>query len=404
MASISKRPDSSFWIAAFRAADGRRVKISTKTTDRREAKRIADRLELEARESRETRKATASMSGINSTMARAAQLAVSGNIDAHSARSLINDLLTAAGQPNLDLETHRSWCDSWRISKAGAVKERSHMKYEQVTRNWLHFLDKSADSPLDALTRKNALAYRDKMAKDGLAPRTVNQTIKLLRSIYTDAVEQGHLGRNPFVGIDPLREDSDEASRLPFTPAEVSTLISSAEGDWKGLIILSATTGLRLMDAARIKWNNIDLATGVMKVKTAKTGTTLTLPVHPSFQDWLNTQHQGIGAAPVFPSLADKGGAGKSGLSMAFKRIMERAGVSAGIARPAKDKSRGRTTSQKSFHSLRHFAASQLASSGIRADIARAITGHANAGTHANYVTADIEILKNAVSTIKLSA
>jgi integrase len=57
---------------------------------------------------------------------------------------------------------------------------------------------------------------------------------------------------------------------------------------------------------------------------------------------------------------------------MAFKRLMERAEISAGVAREAKEKSRGRMTSQKSFHSLRHFAATQLASNGVRADIARA--------------------------------
>jgi integrase len=89
---------------------------------------------------------------------------------------------------------------------------------------------------------------------------------------------------------------------------------------------------------------------------------------------------------------------------MAFKRLMDRAEVSAGVARQAKDKSRGRTTSQKSFHSLRHFAATQLATNGVRAEIARAITGHADADTHANYITADIESLRAAVGNIRLTA
>lgn len=35
----------------------------------------------------------------------------------------------------------------------------------------------------------------------------------------------------------------------------------------------------------------------------------------------------------LFPSLAGKSGGGRSGLSMAFKRLMEKAGVEAGIAR-----------------------------------------------------------------------
>jgi integrase len=404
MASIFRRPDSQCWFAAYRAADGRRVKVTTKTDDKDEAQRIADRLELDVREARDKRKATASLNGVNDTIQRATQLAVAGRLDAHAARDLVNDLLAAAGQESLDTMTNRAWCDNWRKSKAGAVKERSRMKYEQVSRNWLAFLNGKANKPLEAIGKADAIAYRDRLANEGLAARTVNQTVKLLRGIYSEAVEQGHIGRNPFAGVDRLREDVDDGRRMPFTETEVAALICAAKGDWKGLIILAATSGLRLMDAARLDWRNLDLDASLLRIKTAKTGAALTLPLHSAFIAWLKDQPRGIGAAPVFPTLADKGGAGKSGLSMAFKRLMDRAEVSAGVARQAKDKSRGRTTSQKSFHSLRHFAATQLATNGVRAEIARAITGHADADTHANYITADIESLRAAVGNIRLTA
>lgn len=404
MASIFRRSDSPYWFAAYRAADGRRVKVATKTADKEEARRMADRLELEARERRQTGKAGASLNGVNDALQRATQLAVAGRLDTHAARDLINDLLAAAGQETLDFMTNRTWCETWRAAKKGAVKDRSRWKYEQVSRDWLAFLHEKADKPMESATRAEAVAYRDHLSKEGLAARTVNQTIKLLRGIYMDAVEQGHLGRNPFAGVDSLRETAEDARRVPFTAADVAALIKTAEGDWKGLIILAATTGLRLMDAARLEWRTINLNTGLIRVKTAKTGAILTLPIHPTFNLWLEGQPRGIGAAPVFPTLADKGGAGKSGLSMAFKRLMGRAEISAGVARSAREKGRGRTTSQKSFHSLRHFAATQLASNGVRADIARAITGHADADTHANYVSAEVDALRNAINAIRLSA
>lgn len=241
------------------------------------------------------------------------------------------------------------------------------------------------------------MAFRDRLAASGLSASTVNHTVKILRGIYSDAVEQGYIGRNPFAGVHSLRVDSDDAKRQPFSGAEVATLIAKAEGDWKGLVILAATTGLRLMDATRLRWRNLDLDENVLRTKTAKTGLALTLPIHPTFVAWLRKQPRGIAAAPIFASLADKAGAGKSGLSMAFKRLMERAGVSAGIARKAHAAGRGRTTSQKSFHSLRYFAATQLAAAGIRAEIARQITGHTDAQTHANYINADLDALRGAV-------
>lgn len=404
MASIFKRPDSQSWFAAYRAADGRRVKIATKTDDKREAQRIADRLELESREGRERRKASASLVGVNDAIQRATQLAVSGRLDAHAARDLVNDLLTAAGHETLDAVTNRAWCDSWQAGKRGAVKQRSHWKYAQVTRDWLEFLNGKGDKPLESVTKTDVVAFRDKLGSVGLAARTVNQTVKLLRGIYAEAVEQGHLGRNPFVGVDALREDAEDVKREPFSAGEVASLLDAAEGDWHGLIVLAATTGLRLMDAARLTWRALDLQEGLVRVKTAKTGAQLTLPIHSEFKKWLSKQPRGIGAAPVFPTLANKAGAGKSGLSSIFKRLMNRAGVSAGVARQTDDKSRGRTTSRKSFHSLRHFAATALAAAGVRAEVARQITGHADAQQHANYVNADLDALRSAVKTIRLSA
>jgi integrase len=57
--------------------------------------------------------------------------------------------------------------------------------------------------------------------------------------------------------------------------------------------------------------------------------------------------------APVFPTLYGKTSAGKSGLSMAFGRVMEKAGVEQGTIRE-KGEGVGRKVSARSFHSLRH--------------------------------------------------
>jgi integrase len=404
MRGIWKHPKTENWIARYRGSEGKWVNRSTGTTNAKEAERISSQWKVEAERERDRQTAEISPGGISDTVARAERLARGGRLDAHAARDLINDLLTAAGQENLDAVTNKAWCETWQSSKKGAVKARSHMKYEQVTREWLKFLNGKSEKPLEAATRADAITYRDRLVGAGLAARTANQTMKLLRGIYAEAVERGHLGRNPFAGVDSLREVTEDVRRVPFTNADVAALIKKADGDWEGMVILAATTGLRLMDAARLKWSNLDLKAKLIRVKTAKTGAKLELPIHPRFSKWLKSQTRGIGAAPVFPTLANKGGPGKSGLSMAFKRLMERAGIAAGVARQAETEGRGRTTSQKSFHSLRHFAATQLAAAGVRAEIARQITGHADAEMHGNYVNADLVVLRGAVESISLTA
>jgi integrase len=408
MRGIWKHPKTQNWIARYRGANGKWVNRSTGTADEEEAERTSAGWRLEAERQRAKQASEISPSGISDTVARAERLARSGRLDQHAARSIINSLVVAAGHQQLDAVSNRKWCEDWQASKAGAVKERSKSKYGQVTRDWLEHLGNAADRPLEAVSRGDAIAFRDGLTKAGLVARSVNQTVKLLRGIYQAAVEEGHIGRNPFTGVASLRETDEETQRVPFTKADVEALLKHAEGDWKGLVLLAATTGLRLMDGARLQWRAVNLDTGIISVKPTKTEKArkkkLTLPMHAEFTAWLLQQPRGIGMAPIFPSLATKAGPGKSGLSMAFKRLMEAAGVKSGVARQAKKKSRGRTTSQKSFHSLRHFATTQLAEAGVRDDVARAITGHADPETHAGYVSPEIDAMRDAVNAIRLSA
>jgi len=133
-------------------------------------------------------------------------------------------------------------------------------------------------------------------------------------------------------------------------------------------------------------------------VTTGKTGKEVTVPIHPQFGSWLQKQTRGIGKAPVFPTLVGKSGAGKSGLSMQFKRVMERAGVRGRILREAEGA--GRSQSSLSFHSLRHTFNAALANAGVSVEIRQKLTGHASAEMNAVYTHHELEPLRAAVALI----
>lgn len=396
MASVWKHFKSVNWFARYRGTAGKTVNRSTGVVDKKEALRIATTWEIEA--ARDVVKKDVSPAGISDAVARAERMARMGRLDARAARALINDMLTAAGHEQVNIQSNAQWCKDWRAAKAPTAGAKSRLQYTQVIRDWLKFLDRKAEKPIDMISKADAIAFRDSLLTAGLAPRTINQTMKLVRGIYGEAVEQGHLPRNPFTGIKPQPLDSD-VKRQPFTAGEVKRILDVAEDDWKGMILLSATTGLRLLDCSRLQWRAVDLGERMMKVRTAKTGTTLQLPIHAEFFKWLVGRDAEPG--PVFPSLAHLSGTGRSGLSCSFGKLMERAGVSSDAAKTGSG--RGRNINRKSFHSLRHFAATSLAAAGVRADVARKITGHTDAETHSNYVGAETETLRKAVKKIRLA-
>src|SRR5262249_35246285 len=160
-------------------------------------------------------------------------------------------------------------------------------------------------------------------------------------------------------------------------------------------------TGLRLRDVTELQWESIDAGLTKIdlvprKTRRKKKNRKVVLLIHPVFAQWLANQTRGIGKAPVFPTLAGKSGGGKSGVSMAFKRIMERAGIQGRMLRERNGE--GRSQSSLSFHSLRHSFNSALANADVSQEIRQKLTGHASAAMNEIYTHRELEPLRQAVA------
>ena len=152
----------------------------------------------------------------------------------------------------------------------------------------------------------------------------------------------------------PTEIESTRIEKGIFTAEEISKLLEKANLDWRGAILVGYFTGARLKDVCNLRWSNVDLEKRLITFRAGKTGQLITVAIHPELEEHLlsgNTSDDP--QAFLFRSLAGKSGGGKSGLSMAFKRIMEQAEVDAGVARLSSG-AKGRSFSLRSFHSLRH--------------------------------------------------
>ena len=375
MSSIFKKTRSPFWFAAYRDAHGQRRQKTTKTTNRGKATDFARALERVAE------------SGRNRTLTEAA------------ARSAVSHLLEQSTGEALQFHTARAWLDEWLAGKKGVTTERTRLKYEQYVSEFLASMGERADAPLAAISPRDLRAFRDALARAGHSPVTANGALKILASPFNAALRLGYIPVNPCAGVEPLRDDAD-AEKDVFTPEQVRALIAAAEGDWKGAILAGFFTGLRLRDVTELRWEAVDFKTGLLRVKTRKTGAVVVLPLHPELAAWLREQTRGIGKAPVFPDLAGRTGGGKSGLSMKFRGIMERAGVAGRVLRQRAENSAGRTQSSLSFHSLRHSFNSALANAGVAQELRQKLTGHASAAMNAKYTHHELDALRAAVAVL----
>ena len=377
MASLWKHPESKYWIACFTAADGRQLKRTTRSTDKREALRIALALE------------------------EAEEMSARGYLSTEEQFRLY---FTQAyerlfGRKN-ELEiTVRAWLEQWLHNEKGAVTPGTLNRYSQVVKDFLQFLGSKASLRLEALSTADAIAYRDYLIKKGCSEGNANQVRKILSKPFRQAWQEGRIQRNPIAGVRHLRHSHIEKGT--FTPPQIIALLDAApDPEWRTLILLGYFTGGRLRDLVSLGWSAIDLAESSLVFVQRKTGAKLKIPLHPELHDHLlSLRAPDNPKAMLLPKLSRIRGTGKSGLSMAFKRIMAAAGIEAGIARERKGKA-GRSISSLSFHSLRHSFTSNLANVGISSEIRQKLTGHADAKSHALYSHHEFETLRGSLEAI----
>ena len=377
MASLHKDPrgKSPFWYCAYRLPNGKRTFRSTKQTDRKAAETFCQRLEYASHESR------------------------AGRLTETRAHELISEIVEhATGEP-LRNYTVEEWLREWLRGKEATKTESTSLKYGNAINGFLASLGNRARLNVNQIAPRDVLRWRDARILDGLNPSTTNDQVKIIRMAFTSARKQGFIAHNPAEAVEMLPEDTDPA-RQPFSVEQVQAILRAAEGDWRGAIMLAVYTGARLQDVANMRWESVDLQNKWIAFKVGKTKQRLKLPMHDALHDFLlELPAPDSGKAFLFPSLAGKGTGGKSGLSMAFARIMNRAHVRGEVVRERQGE-KGRSVNSLSFHSFRHTLTSIMANAGVPVEVRQKFTGHASADMNQHYTHHEISTLRAAVEKL----
>lgn len=386
MATTYKPQSSVFWYARFFDGSGKRVSRSTKTESRREAKRIAAEMEAaERREAKQSPDREAVQLDVRRIF-RAAELDFDGGtltpVRGQELLKQLIELANPASQPSFRVVAAKWLDDAEKRTATGTWKS-----YIDGIKHMLRILDDKADKPIDRLTPSDITGVQVGMVEAGLRGKTVNMHVSCIRRIFAVAIAEGFITANPAATMRAV-SSSDSRRRAPFTPQEITRLMNSTDTDeWKGMILLAATTGLRCGDIRRLTSENIE--NGKLTIQPSKTtnstGAILTIPLHPQAAAWL----QGRPGA-LFPTLAALDG---SRIANGFKRIMKVADVAATVQLAPG------VTACRSMHSLRHSFATMLANAGVAEDVRRKLTGHASTLVHAKY-SHHTESLETAIGSL----
>src|SRR5690606_22562509 len=104
---------------------------------------------------------------------------------------------------------------------------------------------------------------------DGLDRRTVNYVHTILHRAFKDAVRWGRLARNPADATDPPRGGAKSDGVQAWDAATLRTFLTRSReaGDrLHAMWVLLATTGMRRGEATGLRWKDVDLDKGRLRV------------------------------------------------------------------------------------------------------------------------------------------
>jgi integrase/recombinase XerC len=220
-----------------------------------------------------------------------------------------------------------------------------------------------------------------KSHRAGLSPGSLRDMLSAYRSFYRYLAREGEANANPAVGVRspksprklPQVLDVDEISALLDFPADDPEAVRD-----RALLELLYSSGLRVSELTNVRWRDLDLAEGLVRV-TGKGSKTRIVPV-------------GGKAIAALQALReqDRPDAGDPLVRGRLGQPLTPGGVRGRLKRRAKDQGVWKRVYP---HLLRHSCASHVLESSGNLRAVQELLGHANIGTTQIYTHLDFQHL-----------
>lgn len=260
----------------------------------------------------------------------------------------------------LDEQVHNfqqghKYADKIRPARRDCV--RSHIR--------LHILPALGEQPIDRIEPIDIANLQDDL-RQIMLPQTVNPVIGTLSRMMKFFVRRGYIDSNPCRDIDPLRAVKSDPRYTP-SKEEVERVIAQCSGWKKTMVMLAASTGMRISEILALEWGNISgdtisIEAGVVKgnIGAPKTRESRRkLRVDARLKVRLSEMRLQSTGAFLFTNKNDRLFSSVDVL----RRVLYPAVAKAGVQKFG-------------FHGLRRFYENELEAQGVRKDHIQRLMGH----------------------------
>ena len=237
--------------------------------------------------------------------------------------------------------------------------EKSSYKRDQVSAKVLksYFGNKTIGT-INLLDIKKWRKWRmERITRTGtpITRAAVNRELAFMKTMFNFAIECGWIKANPTQNVKLLKGETKRFRIL--SREEVAKLIAAANVFLRPILIAAVSTGMRKGELLSLRWKNVDFSHGFIRVEHSKNMESRTVPMSDHLGQVL--LHLKKGRSPSDFVFCREEGRRILCLKEAFKRACKKAGIT-----------------DFRFHDLRHTAASLLAAGGCDLITLQNILGH----------------------------
>jgi integrase len=169
------------------------------------------------------------------------------------------------------------YATSWLEQRAGLLKPSVVAKYGNSLLR--HIGPRMGEMYVDEIVPGDVQRYvSDRMAAGG-AGNTILNELRLLRVLAKDSLAEGVAARNwaDRVRPPPVRSYDEERPNL-LGAGQLGLVLGAVPPQWRTLVGLMALTGLRWGEASGLRWEDLDDAAGVIRVRRGNWKGVVTTP------------------------------------------------------------------------------------------------------------------------------
>jgi integrase len=290
----------------------------------------------------------------------------------------LQERAAGARTPN-EITLRDAWADWYAGALSGTIPNRRGQRYKPSAlrgyeRAWRIRIDAELGAHRVAdIQREDLQALVDRLAQAGASRSTINNTLDPVRVIFRRAVKRRHIAANPTLELE-LPGEATRAERIA-TREEAAALIDALPPDARALWATALYGGLRRGELRALRWSDVDLAAGTIRVARAWDDDPAVGEIEPKTKGSRRTVPIVPGLAALLAAHRDR--TGRAGSDLVFGATADRPFEPSTVRRRALAAWKTAERAPITLHGARHTAASLMIAAGANAKALSTVMGHA---------------------------